>query len=45
VLDDSMDEDQMSIRIMNGCWLCEEWREMKFEWIDSKFYFSINLLL
>ncbi|CDW83691.1 UNKNOWN [Stylonychia lemnae] len=34
ILDDSLDADQMSIRIMNGCWLCEEWREMKFEWID-----------
>ena len=22
--------------IKNGCWICESWVEMKFEWIDGK---------
>ena len=31
-------------RVKNGCWLCEGWQEIKFEWMDSKILQYYNMI-
>jgi hypothetical protein len=30
--------------VQNGCWLCDGWKELKFEWNDCKFLYLLPFL-